>query len=535
VAKRKTTKKKGFLVSVPKITKKSLLVFAAIFALIGSYFLYSAFAAQKYVNYYGVLTASNSSAEYKLSTGSGVMDVSFSNNTADVRLKIKNSKGDLVGVLDSRGKRDVKLSTKVSSDTYSFSLTTEKAFNKKKGYSVKINYPEKESPAPTVAIIDPFNNESVNGTSFISAKIASETGVKKVEITANGKIIKDDYEAPWETRWNTRDFEDGPVEIVVKAIDNDGKVGQASGTILVDNVEDKAEKAQSRFPGDPNPKVNNKAYWGAGIGGNGDPAKHEDPTGKSLSIRRTFHQWSHVTNMNSSMYKIVEDDIKNNRLPFISFKTPGWKDMGDGKYNNEIDAMLRKLDSYGKPVWLVAHHEPEGGGTFGNSPDDPGGPAQWRRMQTKVRERINAVGTKNVAFMAVTMTYTWNPASNRTPSDWWVEGVWDAYCVDHYAHKEGSKLLDNAWFDFVKWAENKNIPYCIGEWGNRGTDAAAGQLMREFWEWSFKNDKDMLAYTYFDSSLNSPGGSWELVGERLNAFRDILKSDSRVQRINDLD
>jgi hypothetical protein len=289
-----------------------------------------------------------------------------------------------------------------------------------------------------------------------------------------------------------------------------------------------------RFPGDPNPKLYNKAYWGAGIDGGGDPARHEDPTGKSLSLRRTFYQWSHVTNMTSSLYRTVEDDIKSNRLPFVSFKTPGWKAMGDGLYNNEIDTMLRKLDSYGKPVWLVAHHEPEGGGEIGNTPDDPGGPAEWRRMQIKIRERINAVGTKNIAFMPIVMTYTWNPVANRTPNDWWVEGIWDAYCVDHYAPSETTALVNKTWTDFVNWVEAKNMPYCIGEWGNRGIDAAAGQEMRDFWNWSFANKKDLLGYAYFDSNLNSPNGGWELKGEQLTVFQDILKNDIKVQRINDL-
>ncbi|MGI9027480.1 MAG: hypothetical protein ACR2FM_01390 [Candidatus Saccharimonadales bacterium] len=311
--------------------------------------------------------------------------------------------------------------------------------------------------------------------------------------------------------------------------DSQASLGKA---IRFDNV---PPTAKSRFPGDPNPKVNKKAYWGSSIGGNGDPVpRHEQPTGTSLSIRRTFFQWSNVTNLTSSLYNTVKDDHANNRLPFISFKTPGWKAMGDGTYNKEIDAMLRQLDSYGKPVWLVAHHEPEGGGTFGNSPDDPGGPAEWRRMQIKIRQRINAVGTKNIAFMPVVMTYTWNPASNRTPNDWWVDGIWDAYCVDHYRHSIEGNMIDKAWLDFVSWIESRGLPYCLGEWGNRGTDAQAAQEVRDYWEWGFNNKKDFIGYAYFDSGLNSPSGSWELTGEQLKTFQDILKNDTRVQRINDL-
>lgn len=294
-----------------------------------------------------------------------------------------------------------------------------------------------------------------------------------------------------------------------------------------------AEKIR-RFPGDPNPKLYNKSYWGAGISGNGDPSRHEDPAGKSLSIRRTFFSWAQATNLNSYMYGIIEDDVSNNRLPFVSIKTASWKDMADGVYDSEIDTILRELDSHGKPVWFTVHHEPEGGGG-NNFPDDPGGALQWRRMQTKIRQRMNAVGTKNIAFMPVLMAYTWSSASGRNPEDWWVNGVWDAYCVDHYQNSESSSTLVNkTWLDFVSWVEEKGLPYCIGEWGNRGTNTQAGQEMRDFWDWSFANNKDLIGYAYFDSGLNSPNGSWELLGEQLNVFRDILKNDTRVQRVNNL-
>jgi hypothetical protein len=58
--------------------------------------------------------------------------------------------------------------------------------------------------------------------------------------------------------------------------------------------------------------------------------------------------------------------------------------------------------------------------------------------------------------------------------------------------------------------------------------------MQAYWDWSFRGKKDVIAYSYFDSGLNSPSGSWELTGEPLAKFQLILRSDTRVQRINDL-
>ncbi len=537
---KKISLQKSFL----SFSRKNLAIFAVVFAVIGSVFLYQTFAAQQYINYYGSLDSSNPSAEYSLTTGEGIMQVSFSNNTSDVKLSIKDSSGLTIGRLNSRGKKDVTLKTNVFADTYTLSLTSDKSFKSRKGYSVKINYPEvepkgEETPEgdttkPSAIIVNPLKEERVSGTSEVSVEAQDNIGVTQVEIFVNDTLIKSDNEMPWYTRWDSRNFDDGTATITVKAYDASGNIAQASGTIVIDNEEDPIETGEQRFPGDPNPLVNHKSYWGAGIEGNGDPARHEDPTGKSLSVRRTFYQWSHAASLSSSLYRRVQDDHANNRLPYISIKTPGWNAVANGQYDKELDAMLRELDSYGKPVWLTVHHEPEGGGTFGNSPDDPGGPAAWRDMQKQVRRRINAVGTKNIAFMPTVMTYTWNPASKRNPNDWWVEGIWDAYCVDHYAHTESAELLDTGWFDFVDWIEERGLPYCIGEWGNRGTNAEAGRKIQEFWDWSFKNNKDLIGYSYFDSSLNSPGGSWSLEGERYRVFQDILKNDDRVQRINDL-
>jgi hypothetical protein len=290
-----------------------------------------------------------------------------------------------------------------------------------------------------------------------------------------------------------------------------------------------------RFPGDPNPRVTGKAYWGSAYSGNGDVrARYETTAGKSLSIHRTFWQWDqHDNPASDGLYNMVKADHAANRLPLISTKTPSWAEVAAGRHDARIDQLLRTLDSYGKPVWLTFHHEPEGGGGI-NSPDDPGGAAAWRGMQQRVRMRMTALKTKNIAFMPILMAWTANPSSGRNINDWWVPGIWDAYIVDHYNDREDRTMFDGTWSYFTKWVEEKNMPYGYGEWGNRGVDAKAATEMREHWEYGFKNKKDIIAYCYFDSGLNSPTGAWTLTGEPLKTFIDILKSDTRVMRINEL-
>jgi hypothetical protein len=515
---------------------KSMVWFGLAFAAIGAIMLIRSFAASVYVEYYGIINAKNNTAKYSLTTGAGKMTIVFQNNTADLQLNVTNSSGTSVGSITAKTRPGATLNLTVVPGKYDLNISTKADLSSSKGYKLKITYPEANLSAPSVVIGKPLNSESVSGTVTFMVDANDDEGIERVDFYANDKLLKSDDTKNYSVPWDTTAFANGQVTIKAIAYDISGNSSDASGVVNVNNT----TTAAQRFPGDPNPKVNKKAYWGASIEANADPvARHEKATGKSLSVRRTFWQWKDATDTGSKMYQFISDDLANNRLPFVSTKTPSWADVGSGKYDAQIDIMLKKLDSYGKPIWFVANHEPEGGGCKPNCPgpngeDDASGPAGWRAMQIRIRQRMTALGTKNVAFMPVVMTYTWEKASKRTPDEWWVDGIWDAYCVDHYEQAEGSNMLNSTWSTFLTWVEKRNIPYCIGEWGNTGTNATAGQEMRDFWDWNFSKNKDMVAYSYFDSNQNSSQGGWELKGEPLKVFQDILKNDSKVQRINDL-
>lgn len=302
-----------------------------------------------------------------------------------------------------------------------------------------------------------------------------------------------------------------------------------------------------RFPGDPNPLVTNKAYWGASVGGNDDPtARHETPTGKSMALRRTFFGWDH-RGANGSMTKTAKADLAANRLPWVSIKPPGgsvssWGAMASGSYDAQIDEMLIALDDLGgpnKPVWFTMHHEPE---------NDNGKAADWRGMQVRIRDRMNALKAQgrpmdNIAFIPILMVWTYDSASGRNPEDWWVDGIWDAFGVDPYCYNacssKGKTLLTSReWGLFVAYAEKKKMPIAVGEWGETNSPTVWASVMREFWEYGFKNKKDIVGYAAFDSGLNPPTGDpgvdTTMPKEVLAVFHDILKNDQRVQRVNEL-
>lgn len=277
------------------------------------------------------------------------------------------------------------------------------------------------------------------------------------------------------------------------------------------------------FPGRP---AVGTVFWGSSIGGNGDPVvRHEQPSGQALSIRRTFFDWGQRT---SGMINTAKDDIAHDRLPWVSVKPPSWAAMASGAYDAEIDAMLNALKSVPGPVWLTVHHEPEGGGSAGNTPDDPAGPAGHVDMNRRVRQRMTALNIRNVALAPILMTYTWTTFSGRNPDAWWATGIYDFLGVDHYMDAEASLLTPN--FAKVRaWAAGKNTEMAIGEWGMRGTNTAAGQRVRNWFDAAVGSSNDgggarVIALSAFDSGLNSPTGSWVLMGEQLTVFRQLLGS-----------
>ncbi|MBK7586221.1 MAG: hypothetical protein IPI67_39305 [Myxococcales bacterium] len=268
--------------------------------------------------------------------------------------------------------------------------------------------------------------------------------------------------------------------------------------------------------------------WGAAVSGNGDPVvRHETPAGHPLAVRRTFFQWSQRT---TSMITIAKDDLAHQRLPWVSVKTPSWAAMGAGTHDAEIDQMLTALAALKGPVWLTLHHEPEGGGGT-NSPDDPAGPKGHVAMNERVRLRMTATKVGNVALAPILMSWTWDPKSGRNPEEWWKAGIYDFVGVDHYRDAEAS-LLTTTWATVRTWAKGKGVDVAVGEWGVRGTDAAAGLRVQEWYDAAAGSNKDgkgarVVGLSAFDSSLNSPTGSWELKGEQLTTFWKLLK-DART-------
>lgn len=316
----------------------------------------------------------------------------------------------------------------------------------------------------------------------------------------------------------------GNVTVTVPGQPGTDVVGGSSGPGAVPvkpPTKPSSEQFKGDFPGDIAPGY---VRWGAGIGGNSDPvSRHESVAGKAMGLRRTFWRWDQRT---TSMITTSRADLAAGRIPWVSVKTPGWAAMASGSLDGEIDQMIRALDGLNGPVWLTVHHEPEGGGGA-VGPDDPGGAAAWRAMQKRVRQRIDAVGTDNIAFAPILMSWTFDSRSNRNPADWWVDGIWDFAGTDHYVDLEKFTSFElPSWTNMRAFYTAKGLKIAVGEWGNRGTDVVAANEVQSFYDTAIASGRSgqaqVIGLAAFDSNLNSPKGGWELLGNQLTKFRQLM-------------
>ena len=294
----------------------------------------------------------------------------------------------------------------------------------------------------------------------------------------------------------------------------------------------------ARFPGDTNPKVTGKFWWGACITGS-TPARHETPTGHVLPLNRLY--WNDLSDLapNGPLVNKVKAEHTAGRMPWASFKLPNWQTAADGGYDYLLDPLIDALEGLSYPLLLTLNHEPEndhGGPSSDDAQFEQTHGAAYRGMQRRFRARMNARGSiRRIGFVGSLMYYTWNPISGRNPDAWWPgqingKNVWDAHGADHYT-EPNQEITRDVFQWFVAYCEAKNIPITLPEWGLRSEDGQAVRKMGEFYEYLLT--KDCIAAAYFDTDVNSTGSGWELTSTLLTEFRRLMQ-DPRSVTLNEM-
>jgi hypothetical protein len=274
----------------------------------------------------------------------------------------------------------------------------------------------------------------------------------------------------------------------------------------------------TRFPGDPG---RGRLFYGASV----MPGLSVSALELALDHRLTLQRSYFDPTEKDALVSQVADDHAAARLPVVSIKLPGtWAQVAAGDDGGWLLDLLDRLGAADGPVMLSLHHEPE---------DDVGGvgmtAVDWVAMQ---RRAIGAAQGKRITILPVLMAWTFLPQSGRNPAEWWVSDA-DVMGIDCY--NPWSPDTPDVWSTFEERmtparAYAPETPLLVAEYGCRtppDDPERAATWIRDAFEYAVAND--IIGMAYFDSSLNSPDGSWILDHVRTRAMRECIGRPQVVQ------
>ena len=234
-----------------------------------------------------------------------------------------------------------------------------------------------------------------------------------------------------------------------------------------------------------------------------------------LSVRRSYSSGL-VTNFPTTVAAI---DV-GKRVSVFSFKT-SWSEMAAGQHDADVRNLVTSIPA-NHLTYLCWFHEPENDGTAAAFV-----PA-FRQFATVAK----AVGRSNVKVTLILMTWTWNTASGRNPSDWWPGAEYvDAVGLDGYNSYNGTnkttwKALSDVFQTPTDWLRAHGAREIgVAECGCReriGDANAKANWLRDGVKWA--DSQRFSFFCYFDSDVGSAGEPpWWLrtSTQATQAYRDL--------------
>ncbi len=110
--------------------------------------------------------------------------------------------------------------------TYAFAITAYDNTGLESDYSNIISVAE--AIAPTVSITSPASSGTVSGAVSVNVSASDNVNVSKVELYVNDLLQSSDTTTPYVLAWNTTSLANGSYNLIAKAYDPSGNVGQSS-------------------------------------------------------------------------------------------------------------------------------------------------------------------------------------------------------------------------------------------------------------------------------------------------------------------
>jgi hypothetical protein len=234
-------------------------------------------------------------------------------------------------------------------------------------------------------------------------------------------------------------------------------------------------------------------------------ASLEGCMGRKLAVDHEYHKWDDSF---PTLHEI--DSASRGRTILMSWKAQlhsgsavKWADIAAGKFDSTIDSRAAALKSFGSPVYLVFHHEPEDdlavNGTTTNFV------AAWRH----IHDRFAHDGVTNVKWVLTLMDWTFNPLSHRNPDDYYPGAAYVDYLgVDGYNWYgcRGDRWVSfgDIVTPFYNWSVQKAKPAMAVEWGSTedpANPARKAQWIADAGTW-VKAHPNIVGLTYFDTAVD---------------------------------
>jgi hypothetical protein len=219
------------------------------------------------------------------------------------------------------------------------------------------------------------------------------------------------------------------------------------------------------------------AYLGARVEQRGSESllqaiqRVEGQIGRRFAIDHFYYQWT-SSFPNSS----VAASVAQGRIPLINWKSgSSWSAIANGSQDATIIARADAIKSFGYPLYLAFHHEPE------NDLDTYGSPQEYAAAFRRVVDVFRGRGVTNVGFVWNMMSWSFNPRSGRDagayyPGDAYVDFV-GANGYSWYPTRAGDEwtLVRDIFRDVNAWSAVHGKPWMIVEYGCIEDPAAPGR------------------------------------------------------------
>jgi hypothetical protein len=283
----------------------------------------------------------------------------------------------------------------------------------------------------------------------------------------------------------------------------------------------------ARFPGDPGP---GKLVVGAIVSGHaGDADAWEKATGAKLGEHRVYYR-AGIGDLAGPALAFIDAEHTAGRMPVVSIKPGLWADVAAGKFDAQLAAFAKAVESRAKPVKLIVNHEPQNDLTGLPKGGQLGTAADFRAAQARVRKAIGT-GLQRLSFGGSLMAYGWTSqgvGKFGSVDDWFPgPGVWDWCGIDQYAQQSGAPI-DDAKFkaataSMAKWG----VPPAITELGIRSSDPQGPAKLAALIDKAVA--AGYVAVDWYDSDNNSTQNGWVLTGPLLAAFVALCQDPRAVR------